>query len=159
MTNATANTTNKEQLYNQVNPFSVKFELEQYPEKIRNQKARVRDLKQAFNDIDADRAGRELELVAVITDEIEPTTGKAKFSNDKSRQAELAKRCRIDLDYTAAARRSREAEVAVNQAQDELDMLENKYRSCRYRAEIVAAELRFWAGKENEGSVHSHQPY
>jgi hypothetical protein len=54
---------------------------------------------------------------------------------------------------------SREAEMAVNQAQDELERLENKYRSCRYRAEIIAAELRFWAGKEDEGSVHSHQPY
>jgi archaellum component FlaC len=150
---------NKEQLYNQINPFSVKLELEQYPDKIRDQKSKVRDLKQTFGDVDADRASRELELMADIADETDPATGKAKFSNEKARQAELAKRCRADQDYNISARLSREAETAVNQAQDELERLENKYRSCRYRAEIIAAELRFWVGKEDEGSVHSHQPY
>lgn len=149
----------KEQLYNQINPFSIKLELEQYPDKIRNQKSKVRDLKQAFADIDADRASRELELIADIADETDLATGKAKFSNEKARQAELAKRCRADQEYIAAVKRSKEAQRVADQAQDETDMLENKYRSCRYRAEIVAAELRFWAGKETEGSVHSHQPY
>jgi chromosome segregation ATPase len=151
--------TDKEQLYSQINPFAVKLELDQYPDKIKAQKAQVRDLKQAFNDIDADRANRELELLADITDETDPGTSKAKYSNEKARQAELVKRCRADQDYIAAAKRSREAETALNQAQDELDMLENKYRSCRYRAEVVAAELRFWAGEEAKESVHKHQPY
>ncbi len=151
--------TDKEQLYSQINPITVKLELDQYPDKIRSQKAKVRDLKQAFADIDADRAGRELEILAEITDETDPATNKAKYSNEKARQAELVKRCRADQHYIPAAKRSREAETAVNQAQDELDLLENKYRSCRYRAEVVAAELRFWAGEEAKESVHSHQPY
>jgi hypothetical protein len=150
---------NKEQLYNQINPFAIKLELEQYPDKIRDQKSKVRDLKQNFNDVDTDRASRELEIMAEITDTSDPATGKAKFSNDKSRQAELVKRCRADHDYIVSANLSKEAQQAVDQAQDELDRLENKYRSCRYRAELAAAELRFWAGKETEGSVHSHQPY
>jgi hypothetical protein len=149
----------KEQLYNQINPFTVKLELEQYPDKIRDQKSKVRDLKQTFSDVDADRASRELELMAEISDELDPTTGKPKFSNEKARQAELAKRCRTDQDYNISAKLSKEAQRAVDQAQDELERLENKYRSCRYRADVIAAELRFWAGKEDEGSVHSHQPY
>jgi archaellum component FlaC len=150
---------NKEQLYNQINPFAIKLELEQYPDQIRNQKSKVRDLKQTFADVDTDRASRELEIMAEITDTLDLATGKAKFSNDKARQSELAKRCRADQDYIVSANLSKEAEREVNQAQDELDRLENKYRSCRYRSEVVAAELRFWSGKETEGSIHSHQPY
>ncbi|MGD8399727.1 MAG: hypothetical protein PVH64_02150 [Bacillota bacterium] len=151
--------TNKEQLFNQINPMGVMLELEQYPDKIRDQKSKVRDLTQTFADVDADRASRELEIFAEINDETDPATGKAKFSNEKARQAELTKRCRADQDYLISARLSKEAQQAVDQAQDELERLENKYRSCRYRADIIAAELRFWAGKEEEGSVHSHQPY
>jgi hypothetical protein len=150
---------NKEQLYNQINPLAVKLDLERYPDQIRDQKNKVRDLKQSFSDVDAGRASRELEIMAEISDELDSATNKAKFSNEKARQAELVKRCRTDQDYIVSAGLSREAEMAVNQAQDELERLENKYQSCRYRAEIIAAELRFWAGKEDEGSVHSHQPY
>jgi hypothetical protein len=150
---------NKEQLFNQINPAVVLLELEQYPDKIRDQKIQVRNLKRAFDDIDMDRASQEVEILAVITDETDSNTGKAKFPNDKARQAELAKRCKNDPDYLVSAKLSKEAAVALNQAQDELERLENKYRSCRYRAEVIAAELRFWAGKEEEGSVHSHQPY
>jgi len=150
---------NKEQLYNQINPFAIKLELEQYPDQIRDQKSKVRDLTQTFNDVDADRSSRELEIFAEINDETDPATGKPRFSNEKSRQAELVKQCRADQDYIVSANLSKEAQRAVDQAQDELARLENKYRSCRYRAELAAAELRFWAGKETEGSVHSHQPY
>lgn len=147
----------KEQLYNQINPLAVKLELERFPEQIRNQKSKVRDLKRAFDDVDTDRATRELEILADITGEPDPNTGKAKFSNDKARQAELSKRVKIDAEYISAGMKSRNAEIALNQAQDELDMLENKYRSCRYRSELIASELRFWAGTEKEDN--SHQAY
>lgn len=144
----------KAQFYNQLNPLAVKLELEQYPEQIRQQKAKVRDLKRQFDDIDQDRAVRELEILSEITNETDPGTGKAKYSNDKSRQAELAKRTKMDPEYIAAAQKSRNAEMALNQAQDELEMLENKYRSCRYKAEVIAGELRFWAGDEKEENLH-----
>jgi hypothetical protein len=144
----------KQQLYTQINSAAVLIELDQYPERIRNQKSLVRDLKRQFDDIDQDRAVRELEIMGQITGEPDPATGKAKFSNDKARQAELAKRVRTDVEYIEAAKKSRDAEMKLNQAQDELEMLENKYRSCRYRAEIIAGELKFWAGGEQEENLH-----
>ncbi len=149
----------KEQLFNQINPMAILLELERYPEQIKAQKSFVRDLKRKFDDLDVDRAARENEIKADIAGEVDPSTNKAKFSNDKVRQAELNKRIRTDAEYIAAAKMGQAAEMALGQAQDELEMLENKYRSCRYKAEIIAAQLRFWAGDEQKEDLHSDQAY
>ena len=142
----------KEQLYNQINPMAVLLELERYPEQIKAQKSLVRDKKRAFDDIDVDRAARENEIKAEIA-------SNKNFSNDKARQAELAKQTRTDAEYITAAKKGQAAELALGQAQDELEMLENKYRSCRYKAEVIAAQLRFWAGDEQREDLHSNQAY
>jgi hypothetical protein len=146
--------TNKNDLFRNINPEAVLIELNSYPEQIKNQRNIVRNLKTAFDNVDQERQIRELEIMGDITSEVDQPTGKAKFSNDKSRQVELAKRIKTDIQYNDASKKSRGAETSLNQAQDELEMLENKYRSCRYRAEIIASTLRFWAGDEKEENMH-----
>ncbi len=142
----------KEQLYNQINPAAVLIELERYPEQIKARKSLVRDLKRRFDDVDVDRVARENEIKTDIA-------GNKNFSNEKARQAELAKLILTDAEYIAAARKGQAAEQALGQARDEVEMLENKYRSCRYKAEVIAAQLRFWAGDEQKEDLHSNQAY
>jgi hypothetical protein len=148
---------NKQEIYMRISPQALHTELAIYPDKIADQKAAVRSAKKNFEDLDQERAVRELEIMSDITGDSDPSTGKARFSNDKARQAELAKRVKVDPEYQAALRQSKDAEMGLNQAQDELERLENKFRSCRYRAELAAAEFRFWGGMEQEENLHN--PY
>jgi hypothetical protein len=140
----------KQDIYSTINPSLIHRELDAYPERIANQKSIVRNAKRTFDNADLDRAQRENELLAIITSETESATGKAKYSNKESRDAELKKRCRIDAEYKAATQKSQEAENAWQQEVDKLEQLQDKYKSMRYRAKLAGDELEFWAGEETE---------
>lgn len=144
------NLSHKQEIYDRLNPESLHRMLDSYPEQIRTKKDELRNKKRILDNVELDRQERENEIMAEIRDETNPATGKAVYSNADDRKAELVKRCRKDSLYLERLKVSQAAETQVGQCQDEIEMLENKYKSMRYRATMVAAELRFWSGDEED---------
>ena len=128
----------------------IKDKLLEIPDTIKNQKAEVRDARENYNEAAQAAAMLEADLATDIAAEMDPSTGKPKFSNDKTRQSELMKRKAADADYRAARQTLKEAEYRLGEAQDELEALQDKYKSYRYVAKMTAAELNVWANVEDD---------
>lgn len=130
----------------QLNIEQVKEKLHQYPGLILDQKRKVRTCREAFSEAEANQSMRVAELLSEIASESNPATGKPMFSNAESRQAELKKRQNNDADYQDYLREKRQAEMALNQAEDELEKLQNEYKSWLFVSDLVSNEVALYAG-------------
>jgi len=105
-----------------------------------------------FKDAESEREQEEAILMAAISAEVDPNTGKAAFSNDKARQAELIVRKKLSPEYQEVEAAVTEAEREVNSAQFELERLQDEYKSYRYVADLTARELALYSDAGNGGS-------
>lgn len=128
----------------------LKARLLVYPEIIQAHKAGLREARETYNEAAARVAMLEAELATDIATETDPNTGKPKFSNDKTRQNELLRRRGTSPEYTEAAQEAREAERRMNELQDELEGLQDKFKSYRYITRLTAEELALLATEETE---------
>lgn len=128
----------------------LKSKLRSFPSVVKEQKAKVRQLRERYNEAEQVRAMIEADLMTDISAEVNHDTGKPMFSNDKARQAELMKRKGIDDDYHCAAKDVKEAEYVLNEAQDELDKLVDEFKSYRYIVSLTTQELALMASEERE---------
>lgn len=125
---------------------NLKTKLLEFPALIQAQKKKIRVLRDTFKDADTECGIIEADLASQISAETDPNTGKPKFSNKEARDAELLKRKTRDTGYIAANQQARQARYAMNEAEDELEALQDKYRSYRYVVRLVSAELELMAG-------------
>lgn len=124
----------------------LKDKLLEFPGLIKTQKQKIRVLRDAFKDADSVRGVIEADLATDINAEMDPASGKPKFSNEKARATELMRRKLANAEYLAADKQARQASYALGEADDELEALQDKYRSYRYVVRLVSAELELMAG-------------
>lgn len=117
-----------------------------YPEQIARQQEAVQAVKQAVEETKGEVQLAESLLMAEIQAAVDPRTGKAQFSNDTARKAELAQRQAGDEGYQSALQRLREAESALCTAQFELDRLFNEFSALKAVASMTAGRLHLMAG-------------
>lgn len=116
-----------------------------YPEQIRRQQEKVQAAKEAV-----ERAKEELQLVesmlfSQINTEKDPRSGKAMYSNQQAREAELARRKAADPEYQAAGRALHEAEAALAAAQFDQDRLYNEFSAYKIVANMTSNRLGLMA--------------
>ncbi len=133
----------------------LKAKLLEFPSMILDQKAAIRTLKDEYAEKEQERAMLEADLMTQLSAESDQNTGKAKFSNDKARQAELQKRKSTDPMYIEAALAARYAGHRLSEAQDELDAMADKFKAYRYVTKLTAEELALLASEEAE-AVEDH---
>lgn len=123
-------------------------DLSSLPEEIRKQQEAVRAARKAVEEAQSEVALAEATLTALIGAETDDRTGKAKFSNDTARRAELAKRKTADPTYLEAAQRLANAQEAADSAQFDLDLLLNRFSAIRHVAGIASQRLRILGGDQ-----------
>jgi len=128
------------------NTVHIKESLLELPAAIAAQKAEVRRIRDAFQEADLPRKMMELEMIDDIAMEKNPQTGKAIYSNDKMRDAELKRRKAEDEGYQELQRYAKEAERELSAAEDELVRLEQRFMAYGKVSEFVAAEMMLVAG-------------
>lgn len=121
-------------------------ELEELPGLIRQQQEAVRAARQAVEEAKTNVENAEAILTALISDEKDYRTGKARFSNDTARKAELTKRKTTDPTYLEAAKGLAMAEEAASSAQFDLDLLLNRFAAVRSVAGLTTQRLRILGG-------------
>jgi hypothetical protein len=87
----------------------------------------------------------EVILMADINSEVDPSTGKAKYTNDKARDAELMKRSATDVDCHLASIDLTEAHldnIAAEQAKQEI---QDQWEAMKKIANIVVGEMEILA--------------
>lgn len=141
----------------------LKDKLIELPGRILKKKAVIRDAREVYNNAAQDIAMLEANLAVDIAAETDPNTGKAKYSNDKMRQAELMRRKAAEPECSAAALRLKEAERRLGGLQDELEALQDKFKAYRYVVRLTAEELALLASEEQEEKIEgvsvAQQPY
>jgi len=128
------------------NTEDIKQSLTGLPDAIAAQKSVVRKLRDTFQEADLPRKMMELEMIDDIAMEKNPSTGKATYSNDKMRDAELKRRKAEDEDYQEFQRHAKVAERELSAAEDELARLEQRFMAYGKVSEFVAAEMNLVAG-------------
>ena len=133
----------------------LKDRLLEYPSMILTQKAAIRTARENYNEAAQEVAMLEADISTDIAAELDPNTGKAKFSNDKTRQAELLRRKAADPVCTEATQRLKQAERNLGEAQDALDAMQDKFKAYRYIVRLTAEELALMASEEQEEAEYS----
>ena len=128
----------------------LKRRLYDFPVQIKGQKAEIRDLRESHNTLQRELKMIEADMAADIAVEKDPNTGKPVYSNKEARDAELERRKWQDPGYQAAALSAREAGYKLEEAQDELDKLQDQYKSYRYVVRLVTQELALFALDEEQ---------
>lgn len=126
----------------------LKEKLLTLPGKIEAQKATIRQLREVYAEAEQTRALKEAEIMTDIIAEVNLSTGKPVFSNDTARQTERLRRMATDEEYQQAAKAAKEAEMALNQAQDELQSLYDEFKAVQYVAQIVSYEVALFANTQ-----------
>lgn len=126
----------------------LKEKLLMLPGKIDAQKTLIRELREAYAEAEQTRALKEAEIMSDIIAEIDPNKGKPAFSNETARNAERLRRMAADAEYQQAAKAAKEAEMALNQAQDELQSLYDEFKAVQYVAQIVSYEVALFANTQ-----------
>lgn len=85
-------------------------------------------------------------VVAVVAEEKDHMTGKARFSNAETRSAEVTRRLSFNEDYLEAKKEFQAAEDAVSSAQFELTKLHNEFSAAKIVGQILAAKMNLLAG-------------
>lgn len=117
-----------------------------YPEEIQNKQVEAQNLKQLEAEAKSELQFAEQMIMAQITEQTNPTTGKAMFTNDTARRAELAKRMRESAEYKEAEKAYREATNAVEAVYFDIDSLTQRFNALRIVAELTTARLNLLAG-------------
>jgi len=123
----------------------MKEKLFNFPGEIRAKKAELETARRALKEAQTALQELEAEMVAAITAEINPNTGKAAFSNAEARGAELIRRKATNKNYAAAYGAVRRAEEDVNALQFDLERLYDEFRAYRYVVDLTARELALLA--------------
>lgn len=121
------------------------------PGKIEAQKAKIRELREVYSEKEQTRALWEADIMSTINSETNPSTGKPAFSNEKAREAEKLRRMAESGEYQLAAREAKDAEMAVNAAQDELERLYDEFKANQFVAQIVGYEVALFANVTEPG--------
>ena len=116
------------------------------PSKIAAQKNVVRSMRDAFKEVDLPRMMMELEMIDDIASALNPSTGKAMFSNDKLRDAELKRVKAGDNDYQNLRKAAKVAERELSADEDELSFWEQKFSAYQYVSNFVSAEMNLMTG-------------
>lgn len=124
---------------------SVLDKMHTFPQLIRLQQDRVVSAKRALEEA---KSNLELAKQVIVASVIEEKNGdgKAKFSNEKAREAEITKRMFTDPGYQGALQAFRSAEDAVNSAQFELERVYNEFSAYKAASRILAGKLNMVAG-------------
>ena len=121
------------------------------PAKIETQKAKIRQLREVYSEKEQTRALKEAEIMEEINAETNPNTGKPLYSNEKAREAAKLRKMNTDSEYQQVARSAKDAEMAVNAAQDELDRLYDEFKANQFVAQIVGYEVALFANVNEPG--------
>ena len=132
----------------EMNTDYLKRSLLEFPDKIVALKKQARVLREAHEEADQARGVLEAIMTTDIADEVNPNTGKAMFSNDGARKAELMKRKAECAEYQNARLRARDTQFALSEVEDELVALYDKFKAVRYVARMVTAEIELLAGDD-----------
>lgn len=97
-------------------------------EQIAEKRQAQRTVRQSMADAELAVKEAEASLLADITAETNPATGKPMYSNDKARQAELMARKKTDPDYLAAVANHNSVKEQVNTLEDEIFSLDTKLK-------------------------------
>lgn len=115
------------------------------PKRMTQLKEIVRYKRDAYQQQEQQRQLAEADIATDIAAEVDPNTGKAAYSNEKTRAAELLRRKSEDGDYLAAEALARQAKMDYEAAQDQLDELLTRNRNYLAVVNIIAAELNLLA--------------
>ena len=141
----------------------LKDKLLGFPDAIKNQKALIRKLREVSRGADQERIILEADIAGEIASETNPDTGKAAYSNTEARAVELVRRKKTNSSYQEVAMVARGAEHELNEAQDQLDALQDKFKAYRYVVRLTAEELALMSSEEQEEAVDglpaAKQPY
>ena len=118
------------------------------PGKIDAQKTKIREFREAYAEAEQARALKEAEIMTDIIAEVNFNTGKPVFPNETARNAERLRRMATDEEYQQVARAAKKAEMALNQAQDELQGLYDEFKAVQYVAQIVSYEVALFANTQ-----------
>lgn len=117
-----------------------------YPEQLRQHQEAAAAARRAVEEARGELQLQESILMAEIVSATDPKTGKALFSNDAARRAELEKRKSTSADYQAAAKKLADAEEALRSAELEVEQLKNEFSAIRHavdmQREVFAALTR-----------------
>lgn len=134
------------------NTENLRHSLARYPRRIYDARQAANQARKVLKDAELERDTVEAELILLISIETDEK-GKAKYSNQQLRDAELLRRKSVDLGYIEAAGRVAAAEAEWNAAQDALQMLIDEYQSARIAARLVAGELSVISGLADYGEI------
>ena len=136
----------------------IKDKLLEFPGLIKNQKDLIRKLRDAYRVVDQERVILEADLAGDIASETNPNTGKPAYSNAEARSVELIRRKKANTSYQEFAVAAKYAEHELNEAQDALEALQEKFKAYRYVVGLVTAELNVWATVEEDGEEGRYVP-
>jgi hypothetical protein len=137
-------------IINMTNLTSIKEQLSTLPGQIRLQKQTVSELSRAAKEAQIALGQEEAILAAAISVEIDPKTGKAKYSNQAARDAELAIRKKSSAAINEAERIYKILEANLNEAQFKLEELQDQFRAVRILARIACTEIALLGGDNLE---------
>jgi chromosome segregation ATPase len=119
----------------------------------------LRSIRQSMADADLFMKEAEASLLADITAEVNESTNKPAFSNDKARQAELMARKREDENYLAFATQYRTAKEQAEALEDEISSLDSELKSAEMQfqaecksLEAMTAEMNIYAAALGAGA-------
>lgn len=134
------------------NTENLRHSLAQYPRRIYGARQTLNQARKTLKDAELERGTAEAELILLISIETDEK-GKAKFSNQQTRDAELTRRKASDPGYLEAAGKVAEAEMDWTAAQDTLQMLLDEYQSARIVARLITGELGVISGLADYGEM------
>lgn len=134
-----------EQIINEMNIDQVIDTIYKLPAEIHHQETILSKIKQR---LDEAKSNLELEKQVIIAAVISETNGdgKPRYTNEKAREAEIAKRLAVNTEYQEILLTVREAENAVNSEQFELNRLHNEFSAYKTIAKILTGKLQLMAG-------------
>lgn len=115
------------------------------PRRITQLKEIVRTKREEYLQHEQQRQLVEADIATDIAAELDPNTGKAKYSNEKTRAAELLRRKAESQEYQQAEQKAREAKMSMEAAQDELEEMMLRNRNYLGVLNVIAAELNLLA--------------
>jgi len=126
---------------------------------INSYRSQLRNLHKEIKDKEAEIKSLENNMLLIITNETDPNTGKAVFSNEKARQAELANRKKTDPEYITLENQVRElrnqADELENQiavAEADLEKLQNVFSAVLKQTSLACREMDLAVAAMSAGS-------
>ena len=134
-----------EQIIKEMNIDGVIDNLLSLPANICSQEKVLAMFKRKLDDAKSELDLAKQVIVAVVISETNED-GKPRYTNEKAREAEIAKRMNVGSEYQKVLKKVREAEEEVNSEQFEMNCLLNEFSAYRAVAKILAGKLQLMAG-------------